>query len=787
MTDPRATAADHPIGNARKIAVAAMMAAIALAPSRARAQAAPTPLPFGAEPVLVVGVSPLAGSGVDRDKVPAATSVLTQDALMRTGTPDLIDSLASEVPGVTLDSAAGNPFQPTFFIHGFESSPLQGTSQNIAVYLNGNRFNEPFGDTVNWDLIPEIAVRSVDVESADPVFGLNALGGSINIHLKDGFSTSGGEADVSGGSFGQALGEAEYGRRFGAFAVYVAGSVEHQDGWRDLQSSDIQNFYGDLGWQGESSEVHLNLNLANSVLNGPGTAPVELLAADPAAQFTAPNLVADKSVALAASGRHDLSDTLSIEAQAYYDNFLQRVVNGNAPNDAPCNDGLGLLCSDPGTPSTTLGGAPITDFLDGGPYSELDDQTTSTNGFGASLQVTERAKLLGHGNTLIVGASFDGARTVFSAVSLLGGLTSDTRVFTGPGVVIDEPGNNVPVRVGVDDEYEGIFASDTIDVTRAVSITAAGRLNAAEIDLDDRNGGDLTGHHAYNRVDPSVGLTWRPLAAAGLYASYSEANRAPTPAELSCAGPTDSCSLANFFVGDPDLKQVVARTVEMGLRGTVAPGAAGKLRYDIDLFRTNSQDDIEFVNSQILGRAFFTNVGQTRRQGVTVHAFWSAGWYSLFLNYAYTEATFRSSFVESAGSNPAADANGNITITAGDRLPGVPAGKLVLGGDAHLTTRLSVGATATWQSGQYLFGDEANLTPRFDGFFVLDLHGSYRLTKRLEVFASIDNVTDARYSVYGTFSPTSSVFLSQAPGAANPRSENLAAPIGGFGGIRATF
>ena len=53
------------------------------------------------------------------------------------------------------------------------------------------------------------------------------------------------------------------------------------------------------------------------------------------------------------------------------------------------------------------------------------------------------------------------------------------------------------------------------------------------------------------------------------YAGYAEANRAPTPAELSCAGPTDSCSLANFFVGDPNLKQVVAHTVEAGLRGTV--------------------------------------------------------------------------------------------------------------------------------------------------------------------------------------------------------------------------
>ena len=51
------------------------------------------------------------------------------------------------------------------------------------------------------------------------------------------------------------------------------------------------------------------------------------------------------------------------------------------------------------------------------------------------------------------------------------------------------------------------------------------------------------------------------------YVGYSEANRAPTPAELSCASPAAPCSLTNFFVGDPDLKQVVAHTVEAGLRG----------------------------------------------------------------------------------------------------------------------------------------------------------------------------------------------------------------------------
>ena len=146
------------------------------------------------------------------------------------------------VAGLSLDSAAGNPFQPTLFYNGFESSPLQGTSQGIAVYLNGVRFNQAFGDTVNWDLIPDLAISRLNVEGSNPVFGLNALGGSVNVRLKDGFSYHGAEMDASGGSFGQVQGEFQYGAQRGNMALYVAGSEEHQDGWRDLQSSDIQNF-----------------------------------------------------------------------------------------------------------------------------------------------------------------------------------------------------------------------------------------------------------------------------------------------------------------------------------------------------------------------------------------------------------------------------------------------------------------------------------------------------------------------------------------------------------------
>ncbi len=744
-----------------------------------RAQSAP-------EDITVIGTSPLLGAGIDRDKVPAGTTVLDSADLAREGTPDLLHALDTQAAGVNLDSASGNPYQPTLFYNGFEASPLQGTSQGIAVYTNGIRFNQAFGDTVNWDLLPDIAINRLNLEGSNPVFGLNALGGSVNLQLKNGFLFHGGEADISGGSFGQVQGEFQYGAQSGNTSLYVAGSALHQGGWRDLQSSDIRNFYSDLGWRGDSAELHLNLTLADSVLNGPGTSPVQLLAADPAAQFTAPNAIANQFVQLGLSGTLHVSDVLSLQALAYYSYFQQRVSNGNTAQDAPCGNGSGLLCSSPGIPSTTRGGAVIPDYLQGGPYSQLDDQTTNTNAYGASLQAADDGDVFLLKNHFVAGASFDGSETEFSATGYIGGL-SGSRVFVGPGIVIDEPGINVPVRVAVTDAYVGLFASDTLDVTDRLSLTGSGRFNAAQIDLADQGGGSLTGQHVYNRFNPAAGATYRLAPWLSAYAGYAEANRAPTPAELSCAGPADSCSLANFFVGDPALKQVVAHTVEAGLRGHVRPFGSARLEYELGVFRTDSDDDIVFVNSVRLGRAFFENVGQTRRQGVKSRLALKAGIWTASANYTYTDATFQTGFAESAGSNPAADALGNITIIPGDRLPGVPANKLTLALDVQATPAWSLGGGAVLQSGQYLFGDEANLTPRLPGYVTLNLHTAYQVTPSLQLFGNIQNAANARYYSFGTFSPTSQVFLSQAPGATNPRSYSIAAPIGGFAGVRARF
>ncbi|WP_158922538.1 TonB-dependent receptor [Acidisphaera sp. S103] len=780
------------VGTAAFLALTGLAVRAQQAPSNTPpTPSATSPAPVVTVPTInIVGASPLLGSGVDRDTVPAETNVLRGGDLTRGGTttPDATRSLNEEVGGVNLDSASGNPYQPTLLYHGFAASGLQGTPQGLAVYVNGVRFNQAFGDTVNFDLLPNLAIDQMNLEGANPVFGLNALGGALNIQLKNGFTYQGAELSIHGGSFNTIGGDFQFGKQSGNTSVYVAASGIRQDGWRDLQSSDLENFYGDIGWRGNAGELHFNALVANSTLNGPGTSPVELLAADPKAQFTGPNQIANRFMQVGLSGTMILSDTVSIQANTYYNNFLQRVTNGNAANDTPCNDGSGLLCSDSGY-STTTGGATIPAFLGANPfsYSELDNQTTNTNGYGASAQVTDTQTVFGFNNHLVAGVSFDGSQTQFTGVSYIGGITADSRVFVGPGVVIDEPGNNQPVRVGISDAYYGAFIADTFNLTDRLALTASGRFNSAQIDLSDQNGGDLTGNHAYQRFNPSAGVTYKVMPWLTAYAGYAEANRAPTPAELSCAGPNDSCSLANFFVGDPNLKQVIAHTVEVGVRGTVPTNQTDRLTYNLGFYRSSLDDDIAFVNSVTLNRAFFTNIGQTRRQGIDASLQYKAPRWSAYIAYTYTDATFQTGFVEAAGSNPAADANGNITINPGARMPGVPAHQGKVGLTFRITDQWTVGAVLLAQSGQYLFGDEANLTPQLPGFVTLNLSSSYQVTPHIQLFGSIENVTDAKYYTYGTFSPTTAVFLSQAPNATNPRAYSPAAPIGAFGGVRITF
>ena len=181
----------------------------ALPPTDARAQDATIQLPA----ITVIGTTPLPGAEIPREKVPAANYVLSDEELRPNEVANVTDALETRISGVNLNQAQGNPFQPNLTYRGFEASPLAGNPQGLAVYVNGSRFNQPFGDTVNWDLVPSIAIHRMVLEGSNPAFGLNALGGSISVEMKNGFNYQGAEMELMGGSFGRINSSLQYGRR----------------------------------------------------------------------------------------------------------------------------------------------------------------------------------------------------------------------------------------------------------------------------------------------------------------------------------------------------------------------------------------------------------------------------------------------------------------------------------------------------------------------------------------------------------------------------------------------
>ncbi len=776
------------------------------------------PFAYGQTPpapdqTIYVHASPLSASGVSIRKFPHQVQVLRSQDLNQNGVANATQALSQRAAGVNLVNSQANPYQPTILYHGFELSPIQGTPAGLSVYINGARFNTPFGDLAIWSLLPSEAIHSLSLEDGNPVFGLNALGGAINVIMKNGFNTSGGQAELSGGSFDKLNANLEYGKQVGNTAAYVDLNETHEAGWRNAQSSDIQNFYGDIGWHGPHTALHFNATLANSNLNGPGSVPVQLLAADPAAQFTGPNNITDKYAKFSATLNDQLTAKTSLQAVIYYDNLRENLTNGNGANDQPCGPGVnaGYLCQGGagGSLSTTLGGAPIPNFLPTAnaagyySYSQLNLNTTNTNGYGGSVQFTNAGAVFGLKNNILAGVSYDGGFTNYGAAGYIGGLTSISRFYytpsgiPSPGYLLDEPGT-VPVNVVIRNAYYGAFISDTLNLTPKLALTASGRFNIANIALHDQNppdpnapGGGLTGRHYYDHFNPAIGASYDVTSLLTVYGSYSEANAVPTPAELSCASPQDSCSLANFMSGDPNLKQIVTHTFEAGLKGILAGPLESIITYNADYYHTITSNDIEFLQSPYnpISSGYFGNIGNVLRTGFDASVNIDLNKWQIYGGYSRIDATYRSRFIEHS-SNPQANANGDITVVPGDHLPGIPENIVKFGAAYQATRRWNLGVSFTAQSSTYLYGDQANLTPPLPGYFVMNLTTHYNITPALQFFGGIDNITNTKYYNYGTFSPTGlagGVYVAQAPNYSNPRSYSIAAPVSVYAGMKYNF
>ena len=771
--------------------------------------------------IEVVGVAPVPGGEIDVNKVPSNVQTIPGSDLAPTRTPSLLDGMVQSIPFVSLSDQSGNAFQRNLDYRGFNASPVPGTPQGIAVYQNGSRINEAFGDVVNWDLIPEMAIARMTLMPNNPLFGLNATGGAMSIDMKNGFTYQGNEAVLRGGSFGRISAGAQSGYQKDNFSAYVAGDTTYDRGWRDFSSSSqIRRMYVDLGAKGDQTEFHVSFTGADNKLGGTVATPVEMLNRRWSSVYTWPQTTHLQLAFLQANASWTPTDTLTLQGNAYFRSYRAAHVDANGSDAQPCDPGVpgvdpalaGQMCiGDPGTPLNI--NMPVFNTLaPNSALGEIDRNTTTSNSFGGSLQATSTAQLFGHDNHFVVGTSVDRGHSNFQSSSELG--TIDQSFFvTGTGVFIDQPGADLaPVNLGTNNTYVGVYLTNTFDITSQLSFTAGGRYNFAQINLQDLTGTNplLTSQNQFQRFNPVVGLTYKITPNMSAYAGYSEANRAPTPLELGCSDPAIPCQIDNFLLADPPLKQVVSRTIEGGLRGEISGGGASaelvtkapkkadavadggwRLRWGLSVFRTVNSDDIINIASQVPGHGFFQNAGTTRRQGVEAKV--DLGWnrWTAYANYTFIDATYQDFLTLSSPNNPMA-VGGLISVVPGDHIPGIPAQRFKAGAEYAVTDAWKIGADLNVVGSQWLIHDDSNLNAKVPAYWVVNMHTSYQVTKNIALFGLVQNLFNQHYYSAGTFFDTGG-FNNSTLGGANllsfndPRTFLPGMPLAIYGGLKATF
>nr|WP_245290853.1 TonB-dependent receptor [Methyloligella halotolerans] len=466
---------------------------------------------------------------------------------------------------------------------------------------------------------------------------------------------------------------------------------------------------------------------------------------------------------------YNVNDNITLSGVAYYRRFEQSHDDGNISEAEPCDDNPAILCLE-GEEATDISGnlIPTPD----GELGSIDSTGQTADSWGTAVQMANDADLYGHGNHFIIGASYDHGQVTFNAQSELAQF-QPRFVVTPTGTTFGGPDEVAPKLIDTENTYVGLYISDTYEVNDRLAVTLGGRYNYASIQLTDLTGEDpaLNGTNTYERFNPAAGLTYQLTSTISAYGGYSEANRAPVPAELACADPERPCLIESFLVADPPLEQVVSNTWELGLRGedTAADGSS-RWTWNAGLFRTYTDDDIITVVTNST-RGYFQNGADILRQGIEAGLTYQTQKWQAYANYAYIDATYQNDLILNAPDNPSAresicDASdfeeeeeegedegelACIAVRPGDQLPGIPPHRFKAGMDYWVTDKWKIGGDLIGVSSQYFFGDEANQQPQLDGYWRVDLHTSYQITPRIQLFALANNVFDKEYGVFGTF------------------------------------
>lgn len=700
--------------------------------------------------IEVISTTPLPGIGTTIDLVPSNVQSVNSKDIVKQHTLELTDYINNNLGGVTINEGQSNPYMADVNFRGFTASPLAGAPQGLSVFQDGVRINEPFGDTVNWGLIPQSAIASINLmPGSNPVFGLNTLGGALSINTKSGAIYPGLFAEAIAGSWARRGFNAGYGgvTNLGAGSnvdYFFTANFNKENGWRDYSKSEVNQAFGKVGWQNETTDLDLSLTMAHNNLNGVQALPKSWLN-KPEIGYTFPDSIGNRMQMLTLKGSHFLSDNHLVGANVYVRNSR---INNFASNTNDCfasaDIGAGEGCDqDPATAP-----APV-DIINQG---SNEKSSTAQLGYGFAAQYSYLGDVMAHKNQFTGGFSADLGRTKYKSAQQTSNFSQDRGA-----VAADDFETETDIKAN--NKYLGLYATDIFSVNEKFHVTLSGRYNYVQVRIKDKQEADAnTGKfvsgetdnikHTFNRFNPAVGVNYNPSAALGFFAGYNDGMRAPTPIELSCADPLTPCRLPTDFLADPILDPVISKTFEAGVRGKLT----NHVNWNVGVFHAKLKDDIQFISSgNGFNQGYFDNVGDTQRQGVELGLGAQFDKLSLTANYQYLRATFRDSVTFRNENNSSADANGNFTTKSGDFLPNIPKHSFKVRAAYDVTPSLMVGLNMITSGSIFARGDENNKDDngKVAGYTVFNMDANWRFHQNWSGFLRATNILDKDFASLG--------------------------------------
>ena len=204
--------------------------------------------------------------------VGASATVITADEIAHSPSQTLPEIIA-QVPGVQLQSFYGgvNGAKTSVDIRGFGAF----ATANTLILVNGRRLNDIDMAGVDLSTIPRDSIERIEItrgNSGAVLYGDNAVGGVVNIVLKDGVggppATVRAEAGV--GSFNQRMASVSTALNSGPWSTSFYGNAIKSDGYRENNALDQRSGVGNVNYTTPDLKAFLTVTGDDQKLGFPG-------------------------------------------------------------------------------------------------------------------------------------------------------------------------------------------------------------------------------------------------------------------------------------------------------------------------------------------------------------------------------------------------------------------------------------------------------------------------------------------------------------------------------------